>query len=144
MKKYILSLLLLLSCLGIEAQRFFNLTAPQVRIDSVLPQVTYSIPLYDNYADSVYTISIEYPEFISMSDVDVRNYNAITKEPLPKLPKVQQQISISRKKASLEISLVPLVYRNKKYQKLVSFMLRVESKAVSKKSRVRKAPDDKR
>ncbi len=144
MKKYILSLLLLLSCLGIEAQRFFNLTAPQVRIDSVLPQVTYSIPLYDNYADSVYTISIEYPEFISMSDVDVRNYNAITKEPLPKLPKVQQQISISRKKASLEISLIPLVYRNKKYQKLVSFMLRVESKAVSKKSRVRKAPDGKR
>lgn len=82
MKKYILSLLLLFSCLGIEAQRFFNLTAPQVRIDSVLPQVTYSIPLYDNYADSVYTISIEYPEFISMSDVDVRNYYAITKEPL--------------------------------------------------------------
>ena len=100
MKKYILSLLLLLSCLGIEAQRFFNLTSPQV---------TYSIPLYDNYADSVYTISIEYPEFISMSDVDVRNYYAITKEPLPKLPKVQQQISISRKKASLEISLIPLV-----------------------------------
>ena len=144
MKKYILSLLLLLSSLGIEAQRFFNLTAPQVRIDSVLPQVTYSIPLYDNYADSVYTISIEYPEFISMSDMDIRNYHAITKEPLPKLPKVQQQISISRKKASLEISLVPLVYRNKKYQKLVSFMLRVQSKAISKKNRVKRAPDGKR
>lgn len=144
MKKYILSLLLLLSCMGIEAQRFFNLTAPQVRIDSVLPQVTYSIPLYDNYADSLYTLSIEYPEFIPMSNADVKSYYAITKEPLPKLPKIQQQISISRKKASLEISLVPLVYCNKKYQKLVSFMLRVESKAISKKSLTRRVPDGKR
>lgn len=144
MRKYILSLLLLLSCLGIEAQRFFNLTAPQVRIDSVLPQVTYSIPLFDNYADSTYTVSIEYPEFISMSNHDVQSYYAITKEPLPKLPKVQQQISISRKKASLEISLVPLVYRNKKYQKLVSFMLKVESKAISKKHLAKRGPDGKR
>ena len=87
MKKYILSLLLLISCLGVEAQRFFNLTAPQVRIDSVLPQVTYSIPLFDNYADSTYIVNIEYPEFISMSNADVQNYYAITKEPLPKLPK---------------------------------------------------------
>ena len=144
MKKYILSLLLLLSSLGVEAQRFFNLTAPQVKVDSVLPHVTYSIPLFDNYADSAYTVSIEYPEFISMSNTDVQSYFAITKEPLPKLPTVQQQISISRKKASLEISLVPLVYRNKKYQKLVSFMLKVESKAISKKSLAKRAPDGKR
>ena len=144
MKKYILSLLLLLSCLGMEAQRFFNLTAPQVKVDSVLPHVTYSIPLFDNYADSTYTVSIEYPEFISMSNHDVQSYYAITKEPLPKLPKVQQQISISRKKASLEISLVPLVYRNKKYQKLVSFMLKVESKAISKKNHAKRVPDGKR
>lgn len=140
MKKYILSLLLLFSCLGIEAQRFFNLTAPQVRIDSVLPQFTYSIPLYDNYADSTYTLSIEYPEFIPMGDADVRSYYAITKEPLPKLPHIQQQITISRKKASLELSMVPLVYRNKKYQKLVSFMLKVESKAISKRNRAKRAP----
>lgn len=119
----------MLSCLGVGAQRMFNLTAPQVKVDSVLPVVTYAIPLYGNYADSTYTVSIEYPEFIPMSDHDVRSYQAITEEPLPRLPKVRQQVTVSRKKGSLEVSLVPLVYRDKKYQKLVSFMLKVKSKA---------------
>lgn len=140
MKKIILSLLLLCSCLTIGAQRFFNLTAPEVKVDSVLPVVSYAIPLYDNYADSTYSVTIEYPEFIPMSDADIRNYQAITKESLPRLPKVNQQISISRKKGKLEVSLVPLVYRNKKYQKLVSFMLKVKSKAVSSKRASQRAP----
>ncbi len=131
MRKVILSLGLLCCCLSIAAQRFFNLTAPQVRVDSVLPVVTYAIPLYDNYADSTYSLSIEYPEFIPMSDRDIKNYQTLSKEPLPRLPKIEQQISVSRKKSTLEISLVPLVYRNKKYQKLVSFMLKVKSKAKS-------------
>ena len=139
MKKVILSLWLLCCCLTVGAQRFFNLTAPQVKVDSVLPVVTYAIPLFDNYADSTYTISIEYPEFIPMSDNDIKNYQAITKEPLPRLPKVNQQISVSRKKSTLEVSLVPLVYRNKKYQKLVSFMLKVKSKAVSNKKSGKRA-----
>lgn len=107
----------------------FNLTALQVKVDSVLPVVTYAIPLHGNYADSVYTVSIEYPEFIPMSEADVRSYQAITQEPLPRLPKVHQQVCVSRKKGSLEVSLVPLVYRDKKYQKMVSFMLKVQSKA---------------
>ncbi len=144
MRKTILSIVLLCCCLTIGAQRFFNLTAPQVKVDSVLPVVSYAIPLYDNYADSTYTVSIEYPEFIPMSDADIKNYQQITEEELPRLPKVSQQITVSRKKASLEISLVPLVYRNKKYQKLVSFMLKVKSKGVNKKSISRRAAEGNR
>ena len=144
MRKAILSFYLICCCLTIGAQRFFNLTAPQVKVDSVLPVVSYAIPLYDNYADSTYSVSIEYPEFIPMSDSDIRNYQQITREELPKLPKVSQQISVSRKKASLEVSLVPLVYRNKKYQKLVSFMLKVKPKAVNKKVKSRRASDGNR
>lgn len=144
MRKVILSLWLLCCCLTAGAQRFFNLTAPQVKVDSVLPIVTYAIPLFDNYADSTYTVSIEYPEFIPMSGLDVKNYQAITKDPLPRLPKVSQQISVSRKKSTLEVSLVPLVYRNKKYQKLVSFMLKVKSKAVSSRRVQKRAADGSR
>ena len=144
MRKVILSLWLLCCCLTAGAQRFFNLTAPQVKVDSVLPVVTYAIPLFDNYADSTYTVSIEYPEFIPMSELDVKNYQAITKDPLPRLPKVSQQISVSRKKSTLEVSLVPLVYRNKKYQKLVSFMLKVKSRAVSSRRVQKRAADGSR
>lgn len=49
------------------AQGFFNLTAEQVRIDTLLPYFTYIHELEGNYADSSYTVSIDYPEFVTMT-----------------------------------------------------------------------------
>ena len=57
---------LLLLCLQGKAQGFINLTAQEVRIDSVLPAYTFQKPLGLRYADSTYTVSIEYPEFIDI------------------------------------------------------------------------------
>ena len=37
----------------------------------MLPVFTHSVPLGAEYADSVYTVSIEYAEFIDMSREDV-------------------------------------------------------------------------
>lgn len=130
LRKHIFILLLLLaSCFGANAQRFFNLASSQVEVDSVLPEFTYAIPLYDNYDDSLYTISILYPEFIDMSRNDIANYERLSNEPLPEMPVVKQQIAVSRKKAMLETYFCPLVKRDGKYQILVSFMLKVEAKA---------------
>ncbi len=112
-----------------SAQKFFNLTAEEVSIDSVMPYFTYSIPLANNYADSVYTVSIVYPEFISMSRGDVQKYQKITSELPPELPAVQQQLVVERKRGALEVYFVPVVYREGEYKKLVSFMLRLESRA---------------
>ena len=55
---------LLLLCLQGKAQGFINLTAQEVRLDSLLPAYTYQKQLGPHYADSTYTVSIEYPEFI--------------------------------------------------------------------------------
>ena len=74
---------MLLATLTASAQRFFNLTADEVRIDSLLPMFTHKLPLGSNYADSTYTISIQYPEFIPMSKADVERYHHITSAPLP-------------------------------------------------------------
>ena len=67
--------LILIACyfsqLPLAAQKFFNLTAEEVSIDSVMPYFTYSIPLGSNYADSTYSVSIVYPEFIDMGKSDV-------------------------------------------------------------------------
>lgn len=41
-----------------SAQEFFNLTADEVRIDSVLPVFTYTKHLGANFADSVYEVRI--------------------------------------------------------------------------------------
>ena len=130
LRKHIFILLLLLaSCFGANAQRFFNLASSEVEVDSVLPEFTYAIPLYDNYDDSLYTVSILYPEFIDMTRNDIANYERLSNEPLPEMPVVKQQIAVSRKKAMLETYFCPLVKRDGKYQILVSFMLKVEAKA---------------
>lgn len=133
-----------------SAQRFFNLAAYEVEIDSVLPVFHYSVPLYDNYADSTYEVKIKYPDFIDMTAADVAAYNRIISkneeakdrdvkdspvdytQSLPVLPGIDQQIVLDRKKASLEVGFVPLVMRDGKPQILVSFMLEVTASAIKK------------
>ena len=127
---YIATLLLLLSCTICSAQkRFFNLTADEVKIDSVLPLFTHAIQLDEHYADSVYTAEILYPEFIDMSDADIERYGKLSGEPLPSLPKVKVSMLVDRKLGVLRLSFMPLVERDGKLKKLVSFMLDVKSTA---------------
>ena len=121
-----------------HAQRFYNLTAEEVAIDTLLPHFGCTIPLGDRYQDSIYTVSIAYPEFIDMTKGDIARYNAISGAALPSLPAVSQSIGISRKKASLDIGFCPLVFRDNKYQILVSFMLKIEAKPVA--TAARRAP----
>ncbi len=105
------------------AQEFFNLTAEQVRIDTLLPHFSYSKDLGYHYSDSVYDVKIEYPEFIDMADDDIDRYRKITDDLPPELPEVNVSVSVSRKRGSLDVSFVPLVFRDGRYKKLVSFML---------------------
>ena len=119
--------MLLLLCPLAEAQEYVNLTARQVRIDSLLPVFTWQKSLGTDYADSVYHVSIEYPEFIHMSAEDIRRYHAISSDPLPTMPVLNQSIGVVRKQGVLEVSFVPLVFREGKYQKLVSFKLDVKA-----------------
>lgn len=123
-------------------QRFFNLTADEVKVDSVLPHFLYSIPLPENYQDSVYTVSVKYPEYMDMTVSDVANYNRISGAALPSQVPLSQNISVSRRKGYLVASFCPLVFRNNKYQMLVSFMLDVKAKAV-KNSVLRQRKNDK-
>ena len=71
-KRVLLLLLLLCAVLRAGAQEFVNLTAHEVRIDSLLPVYHCNIPLGEHFADSIYTVSIDYPEFIDMSEADIR------------------------------------------------------------------------
>lgn len=123
-------LMLLLPFKVKAAERFFNLTYEQVKIDSVLPNFSYNIPLSGNYQDSIYTVTLLYPEFIDMSKNDITRYNELSGTALPKLPAVSQKIILNRKQPSLQVSFMPLVFRDGKYKVLVSFMLKVESKAL--------------
>ena len=120
---------LLLLCLQGKAQGFINLTAQEVRIDSVLPSYTYQKPLGSHYADSTYTVSIEYPEFIDMTEADIQRYQQLGGEEPGTLPEVTQHVCVARKQGVLDISFCPIVKREGKFQKLVSFKLAVKGKA---------------
>ena len=121
--------MLLTGWLRASAQTFYNLTAQQVRIGDALPVFTYQQQLGPHYADSVYTVRIDYPEFIDMREADIRRYQQISGEPLPAMPVVKQTVGVVRKQGVLDVAFVPLVYRDGRYQKLVSFMLKVERRA---------------
>lgn len=122
------------------AQRFFNLTSDEVSVDSMLPQFSYSVPLEGAFADSVYSSMILYPEFIDMTQEDIAHYHRLSADSLPALPRVEQHLVLSRKKGSLEVSFCPLVYREGRYQILVSFMLRIDSKALPRAKRMAPGP----
>ncbi|MBO4720553.1 MAG: type IX secretion system sortase PorU [Prevotella sp.] len=124
--RLIAGLTLLLLCLQGKAQEFINLTAQEVRIDSVLPAFTYQKPLGPHYADSIYTVSIEYPEFIDMTETDIQHYLQLADSEPGALPEVTQHVCVARKQGVLDISFCPIVKRDGKYQKLVSFKLNVK------------------
>lgn len=128
----------LLLCLKVGAQEYLNLAAQQVRIDSVLPVFTWQKLLGSDYADSIYHVSIDYPEFEEMTKEEVRRYKAIDGRPLPELPEVSQSIAVARKQGVLEVSLVPLAFRDGKYRKLIGFKPSVTAIA---KSRTRATTD---
>ncbi len=132
-RRFFLSLIFILSCCMINAenkvQKFFNLTAEEVRIDSLLPYFTHSMPLGETWTDTLYTVRIEYPEFIDMTAADIARYKKITDSELPEMPEITSNVVVERKHGHLEVSFVPLVMRNGKYMKLVSFMLEIESSA---------------
>ncbi len=114
------------------AQRFFNLKADEVRIDTLLPVFNYAYPLGPNYADSTYEVTIEYPEFIPMESDEIERYAKIRNEELgisnydlPAMPEISQSVSVDRKRGTLHIGFIPLVYRDGQYQKLVSFKLSI-------------------
>ncbi len=125
-KRHVLILAFLLCRIAdMAAQEFFNLTAEQVRIDTVLPVFHHRADLGMRYADSSYRAAIEYPEFIDMTSADIARYKDITAELPPAMPAVETSVSVSRKRGSLDISFVPVVFRDGRYKKLVSFRLAV-------------------
>ena len=142
MKRFFLIwLMMICGMVSTMAQGFYNLTAEEVKIDSLLPFVNYSWPLGGNYADSTYEVRIAYPEFLDMAEEDVNRYHAITTEQLPELPRIQQYVGVSRKSGTLYAQFVPFVFREGKYQKLVSFQLQVKSAPAGKTRRASSSGD---
>lgn len=130
MKKLIL--LAIVAILGFATSRaqYFNLTAEEVRIDSRLPIFNHTFDLGTDYLSAAdYEVEIVYPQFIDMSKADIARLKAIAHDSLPELPKVNHHLSVERKVGKMDVWLLPLVYREGRYQKMVSFGLNLVRKA---------------
>ena len=119
-----LPLVFWLAALPACAQKFYNLTAQDVRVDSVIPVFSHTESLPSAFSDSTYTFEIAYPEYVDMPAADVANYRRISAVPPPASPAVETSVVFDRKRPSLLASFCPVVCRRGKWQVLASFMLR--------------------
>ncbi|MBQ0063560.1 MAG: type IX secretion system sortase PorU [Prevotella sp.] len=117
----------------VRALDFENLTQEELVIDTVLPFYGKTIALSGNYTDSTYRAIIEYPEFEPLTKDETHRLLPIIKTQstvaIGAMPEVETFISTERKQGRLSISFIPLVYRDGKYMKMISFRLSVISKA---------------
>ena len=93
-----------------------------VSIPLYAPQFTHVTPLPEAWRDSVYTVSVVYPEYADMRATDVANYKRIESELPDAEPRVETHVTYDRKRASLLTTVNPVVYRDGRYKQLVSFM----------------------
>lgn len=131
-RRIVICVALWCSIAAMAQQRFFNLTAEEVKVDSVLRAFACSFPLSGAYADSVYEAAILYPEFLDMSRQDAEQIKSLQPDGLPQMPEVETTVVCSRKQGILSVAFLPFVCSNGKYQKLVSFMLDIKSKPVAR------------
>ena len=92
LKIFELWLCLMAMAMPASAQKFFNLTSQEVKVDSVLPQFVYSFPLQGAYQDSIYTVEVKYPEYVDMPVTDIVNYNRLSGAVLPEQVAISQQV----------------------------------------------------
>lgn len=128
MKRGVISLFALLLChLCMAVVTAYPVVEWQdMKSDTLLPYFGYKIPLGNGYADSTYSVTIEYPELIKLSDEDIERWRLHEREIL-EWPLVDTYISVAVKRASLEISFLPIIQRNGCYYAIESFKLRVDS-----------------
>ena len=135
-----------LCCMAAMAQQqFFNLTANEVRVDTVLHSFVHSFQLSGAHADSLYEVEIAYPDFIDMTKKEAEQVELLMGGEHPAMPKPHVKMGTEQKQAFLTISFPPFVHRDGKWKKIVSFMLNVKStpkhQAESRQLKARKRAD---
>lgn len=124
MRNIYIVLTLLLAAVQASAQKFYNLTAKEVRVDSVLPIFSHTESLPVNFRDSVYSFSIAYAEYADMPRADIEAYKRIESSLPAAQPHLETSVVMDRKQPSLLTTFCPVVMREGRWQVLVSFMLR--------------------
>lgn len=135
-------LTLLLLATGMQAQTFKNMDVDIdwtiFARDSLTPYYRCSVPLGEDYSCFIYKATIEYPEFIPLSTKEIKKYHLDNlADTLPAWPQIETSVAVSAKSGVLDISFIPVVWLDGRYQRINSFKLVVD-KMVDEKALARK------
>ena len=149
-RKYLFFLLFLFFALPLSAQNFTSLkwqnsfVSQQLSFDdahfaagSQLPRYIQNIDLGTGYGNYTYHVKIEYPEFQTLTKSDA-SFVVASKDSLNSYPKADTRLFVSAKKGILEVSFVPIVYRDGQFQRVNSFKLTLVKTAVKQKRAISK------
>ena len=135
-------LTLLLLATGVQAQTFKNMDVDidwtVFARDSVTPYYRCSVPLGEEYSCFSYKATIEYPEFVPLTQKEIKKYRLNNlADTLPAWPQIETSVGVSAKSGVLDISFTPVVFLDGRYQRINSFKLVVD-KMVDEKALARK------
>ena len=122
---------LLLLATGLQAQTSKNMDIDIdwgiFARDSVMPYYRCSVPLDEEYSCFSYKAVIEYPEFIPLTQKELKKYRPDNlPDTLPAWPQIETSVGVSAKKGVLDIGFTPIVFLDGRYQRINSFKLVIE------------------
>lgn len=128
MMRYVWICVLVLAMLPGWAQHEIEVDWAVYAQDTVMPVFVYNVDLGYDYADE-YKVAIEYPELKPLTAEEVIHYRLPEEAGLPEWPVVDVYKGISAKRGQLDISFIPIIWRDGQYQKMVNFTLKVSAMA---------------
>lgn len=124
MNRWLTIVTMLLGTLLARAQGSYDVDWSEMGNDSVMPCWSTSIDL--GLADGGdYVARIEYPELVAV-EADAPYYSSLLTSEVGEWPEVHTYVGIASKRARLDVSFTPVLYRDGKYWRIQSFDLKVD------------------
>lgn len=127
MTRYILLFLLTLNLLPTKAQGEIEIDWTAYAQDTVVPVFTHNIDLGYDHNGHQYHVAIEYPELAPLTSEEVTRYHLSQDKLLPEWPELDVYKGISAKRGQLDVSFIPIIWRDGKYWCIKNFVLKVEA-----------------
>lgn len=127
MMRYVSICMMMLALLPVRAQSEIEVDWATYAQDTVIPLFTHSIDLGYNHVGREFLAIIEYPELLPLTSEEIERYRLPKEGALPEWPEIDTYKGVSAKRGQLDISFVPIIWRDGKYQKITNFTLKVGS-----------------
>jgi hypothetical protein len=122
---------------ALQAQGEITVDWDAIGQDSLVPVFSQSIPLGGDFAEA-YDVRIEYPE-LEPVPASAPYLKALQTAGIGDWPEISSYVGVSRKQGQLDVSFIPIILRDGKFQRIRAFDLKVEKVEKSKGLKVEKS-----